>query len=400
MTIQLNPKLRKLFPVWSKLPSFSNFDKCEKQIIFKEIPGTIYKITYTLENIQFQAFVFLKHFSIENKNGYVIKSIQLPPADFAFRKKFITILVGVDNLFSKKQTYEIYKSFEDVKKALYSKPQINNIKIVEMKGNVQQITLRVHNTIEFDLLYRLTFNEKVINIVLDYISSIDGVLYYKALSTEVGLQTSEDFISLKPNVIQTLIKKLETLKEFKVLSTQYNEETFKAPRLQQADPHFYDLIMDIFLSSSDYNIEMFNNDKLFFYLYEDIINVLIGKTTKNSIDIMETKKMTLIIQKFLYSMSLFILNKRARIYHHFFRKIPSKALKNETYIYWFIDGLYASTDMNVLKKELKTNLLEVMDMSQYILKVLQHQDIIHKEELLATLQLVHLQVVRVLKLLN
>jgi len=41
MTVQLDPKLRKLFPVWSKLPSFSNFDKCEKQIIFKEIPGTI-----------------------------------------------------------------------------------------------------------------------------------------------------------------------------------------------------------------------------------------------------------------------------------------------------------------------------------------------------------------------
>lgn len=169
--------------------------------------------------------------------------------------------------------------------------------------------------------------------------------------------------------------------------------------MKELDPEFHDIILDVFINGFEYKIQTFNEENFFYYLYEDVVNVLIGKHVNDKIDITKLLKIAEDIQLFLYSMLIFILNKRKEILNDFNNKITMNHSRKQEYINMFIDHLYSSINMNVLKKELKINLLVVVDCSQTILALLLKYNISNKKEIIKIFKTTHSTILKLLKIL-
>jgi len=98
-------------------------------------------------------------------------------------------------------------------------------------------------------------------------------------------------------------------------------------------------------------------------------------------------------------MLIFILNKRKEILNDFNNKITMNHSRKQEYINMFIDHLYSSINMNVLKKELKINLLVVVDCSQTILALLLKYNISNKKEIIKIFKTTHSTILKLLKIL-
>lgn len=408
MRTYLEPQYRKLFPTWGKPYDFSNFeefDNYKKETFLKEFDVDFYQISYNKkyenEVVYGLAFIFPRYSIKQNKMGYIIRDIESSTFDFSDSKGgFVYSITSMDSYdYSKlSQTSEMFTNVDSFKKIL----NITNNDIIEFKksnAKIQQLTLLIEDAVEFDLLYKLQFDNKIVNIIFDYFDSFAITISYKLSTQELGFFNQDQYVSIDVKEKKILLKQFEKVEQYKILKTHYDNDDFNVPQLKELDPEFHDIILDVFINGFEYKIQTFNEENFFYYLYEDVVNVLIGKHVNDKIDITKLLKIAEDIQLFLYSMLIFILNKRKEILNDFNNKVNINYPRKQEYINMFIDHLYASINMNVLKKELKTNLLIVVDCSQTILFLLSKHNIPNKKEIIKIFKTVHTTILKLLKIL-